>query len=97
MASVASVTVVNNTGLNITVAASLNGTSQSITRPIGVRGSALFDFGSNRPNFITVEVRRSDGLQPPPSSTRVLDRPVGGYNGKSLAASVFAGRFSFSS
>jgi hypothetical protein len=97
VASVASVTVVNNTGLNITVAASLNGTSQSITRPIGVRGSAPFDFGSNSPNFITVEVRRSDGLPPPPSSTRVLDRPVGGYNGKSFTVSVFAGRFSFSS
>jgi hypothetical protein len=96
-ASVASVTIINNTGLNLTVAASLNGTSQSITRLIGIRGAALFDFGSNSPNFITVAVRRSDGLQPPPPATRVLDRPVGGYNGKSFTVSVFAERFSFSS
>jgi hypothetical protein len=95
-ASVASVTVVNNTGLNLTVAASLNGTSQSITRLIGIRGAALFDFGSNSPNFITVAVRRSDGLQPPPPATRTLDRPVGGYNGKSFTVAVFADRFSFS-
>jgi hypothetical protein len=96
-ASVASVTVVNNTALNLTVVATLNGTSQSITRPIAARGSAPFDFGSNSPNFITVVVRRSDGLQPPPPATRVLDRPVGGYHGKSFTVSVFAERFSFSS
>jgi hypothetical protein len=95
--SIASVTLVNNTGLNLTVTASLNGTSQTITKPIGANSSALFDFGSSSTNSISISIRRSDGLQPPPSRMGILlNRPIGGYQGKSFGISVFANLFSVS-
>jgi hypothetical protein len=95
--SVASVNIVNSTGLNITVSAFLTGTSQSITKPIGVNGSALFDFGSSSNNFISINIARSDGRQPPPPSTgNILNRPISGYNGKSFTVSVFSNFFSVS-
>jgi hypothetical protein len=93
--STASVTIVNNTGYNITVAASLNGTSQSITRQIANNGSALFDFQSSSTNFISVNIARTDGGQPPPPSLgNRLSRPISGYHGASFPISVFAGLFS---
>jgi hypothetical protein len=95
--SVASVTVKNSTGLNITATAFLNGTTQQITRAIGVNGSALFDFGSSSNNFITLNIQRSDGLRPPPPSIgNILNRPIGGYNGKLFTITVFANLFSVS-
>lgn len=97
-ASTASVTLVNNTGLNLTVTAFLNGSSQSITKPIGANSPVLIDFGSSSTNFISINIRRSDGLQPPPPATGILlNRPIGGYQGKSFGISVFANRFSVSS
>lgn len=95
--SPASVTLVNNTGLNITVTAFLGGTNQRITKQIGVNGSMLFDFGSNSPNYITINIQRSDGRTPPqPSTGNILNRPIGGYNGTSFGISIVQGFFSVS-
>jgi hypothetical protein len=95
--SLDSVTIANNTGLTITVSAFLAGNPQPITRQIANNGSALFDFGSSTNNFITINIQRSDGSQPPPPSlNNILNRPIGGYNGKSFTVSVFAGLFSVS-
>jgi hypothetical protein len=48
-------------------------------------------------NFITINISRSDGLQPPPPSpNNVLNKPILGYNGASFTVSVFAGRYSVS-
>ncbi len=92
--SAASVTIVNNTGLNITVVASLNGAMQRITKSISIGGKALFDFQSNSSNFISVNISRTDGQQPPPPLSVGLNRPVSGYFGTSYPISVFANVFS---
>ena len=69
----------------------------TFTKPIANKNSALFDFGSSTNNFITINVSRSDGLQPPPPRLNImLSRPISGYNGVSFTVSVFAGRFSVS-
>jgi hypothetical protein len=91
-----SVTIMNSTGLSITVTATLAGNRQPITRTIANGKSALFDFGSSTNNFITINVSRSDGLQPPPPLNTILSKPVSGYNGASFTVSVFAGLFSVS-
>jgi hypothetical protein len=98
-ANVASVNIGNNTGRSITVTATLTGTvpPQMLTRTIANNGTALFDFGSNGTNYISINVRRSDGLQPPPPLTNyVLNRPISGYNGKLFTITVFANLYSVS-
>jgi hypothetical protein len=92
--SAASVRIVNNTGLNITVVASLNGTSQRITHQISNSNTALFDFQSGSSNFISINISQTNGRTPPPPFFVGLDRPVGGYFGKSYPVSVFGGYYS---
>lgn len=91
-----SVTIANNTGLNITVTANLQGTNKSITRTIGIRGSIPFNFGSNTNNYISVTIRRTDNGSPPSPYTTTLNRPISGYHGKLFTVSVFNGFFSVS-
>src|SRR5262249_9519561 len=92
-----SVTVVNSTGLTITVSATLGGNPRPITKQIAKNGSAPFDLGASTNNSITINISRSDGLQPPPPRlNNTLNRPISGYNGRSFTVSVFAGRFSVS-
>lgn len=91
-----SVTIANNTGLNITVTANLTGTNRSITRMIGVKGSAPFNFGSNTNNYISVTIRRTDNGSPPTPYTTTLNRPISGYHGKLFTVSIFNGFFSVS-
>jgi hypothetical protein len=91
-----SVTILNSTGFSITVSASLNGTGRTLPpRTIANTASSLFDFGSSTNNFISINVTRTDGNQPPPLAT-TLNRPISGYNGKQFTITVFGGRFAVS-
>ncbi len=93
--SAASVNIVNNTGFAITVTAFLNGTTQQITHPIAIGGKVLFDFQSSSMNFISINIRRTDGGQPPPPFLGAsLGRPISGYFGTSFPITVFGGVFS---
>ncbi len=93
--SAASVNIVNNTGYAITVTAFLNGTTRQITHPIAIGGKALFDFQSSSMNFISINISRTDGGQPPlPLHGASLGRPISGYYGTSFPISVFAGVYS---
>jgi len=92
--AVDSVTLVNNTGFDIKVTAFLNGTTRSITQTIAKNGSVPFNFNSATNNFISINVARTNGNQPPPRNGIMLNRPIGGYNGKSFTISVVQGSFS---
>ncbi len=92
--SAASVRIVNNTGLNITVVASLNGTAQRITQQIANTNTALFDFQSNSRNFISINISQTNGQTPPPPLFVGLNMPVGGYFGNSYPISLFGGVYS---
>jgi hypothetical protein len=91
--SLDSVTIVNQTGRNITVTAFLNNTQRTLTKTIANGGSPLFDFGTSTGNPISLSVRRADGGQPPAPANFLLGRPVTGYNGKRFTVGVFAGFF----
>jgi hypothetical protein len=92
--SAASVRIVNNTGLNITVVASLNGTTQRITRQIPNTSTALFDFQSNSSNFISINISQTNGRTPPPPFFVGLNKPLGGYFGRSYPITLFGGYYS---
>lgn len=92
--SAASVRIVNNTGLNITVVATLNGTAQRITRQIPNTNTALFDFQSSSGNFISINISQTNGRTPPPPLFVGLNKPIGGYFGKSYPITLFGGVYS---
>ena len=92
--SAASVRIVNNTGLNITVVATLNGTAQRITHQISNTNTALFDFQSSSSNFISINISQTNGRTPPPPLFIGLNKPVTGYFGKSYPISLLGGVYS---
>jgi hypothetical protein len=92
--SLDSVTIVNQTGSPLSVAAYLGNSPVGLIKTIAKGGSALFDFGSSTGSFIAASVSRPGLSQPPPLFRLPLDHPITGYNGTSFTISVFAGYFS---
>jgi hypothetical protein len=57
----------------------------------------LFDFRSNNPSFISIDVKRKDGGRiPTPLANSPLNRPLNGYHGKLFAITVIGQSFSVS-
>ena len=95
-ASVDSVQVANNTSLTLSVTVTLNNTGRSISMQIpSNQAPALFDFGTQTGNFMSITVSNANGSSPSPFTTG-LNMPVGGYNGTLFSVSVFGGVFSVS-
>jgi hypothetical protein len=97
--SLDSVSIRNTTGLALLVTVHLDVPQVQkpwITETIPAEGNTTlaFDFGTATDAFITVDIRRADGLQsPPPFTDFSLPRPMDGYNGASFTISVFGSFF----
>lgn len=97
--SLDSVTIQNTTGLALVVTVHLKVPQiqqPSITETIPAQGSLIvpFDFGTATNVFMTMDVRRADGVQTPPPWTNIsLAQPLGGYNGVLFTISLFGPYF----
>jgi hypothetical protein len=71
--------------------------SMTMTILAGQTSPVLFDFMSKTGDFMTMDVRRADGGQPPPPFLNFnLPKPSKGYNGALFTISVLGSFFNVS-
>lgn len=99
MPSLDGVSIRNTTGLALLVTVHLEVAQVEkpwITETIPAQGNTTlaFDFGTETDAFMSVDIRRADGLQsPPPFTDFSLSQPMDGYNGALFTISVFGSYF----
>ena len=93
-----SIRIENRTSHALEVTAVLQSSpTRRITETVPRDRIHLFDFRSNNPSFISINVRRSDGGQiPTPLTNYPLNRPLEGYRGRLYSITVIGQTFSVS-